>query len=64
MVKEDRTSLFRSCISHILRSYHLFQNGTIIKNIAIQMRSMYKYWVMKSARTLSVIERDDIAKGL
>ena len=30
-------------ISQILCSYHLFQNGTIIKNIAIQTRSTYKY---------------------
>ena len=48
-------------ISHILCSYHLFQNGTIIKNVAIQTRSTYKYCVIKSERTLCIIQRDDSA---
>ena len=60
----EANELTYTLISHILCSYHLFQNGTIIKNIAIQTRSTYKYWVIKSEKTLCVIQRDDSAKGL
>jgi len=47
----------------ILRSWHLFPNGTIIKNITIQTRSMYNILRHEISKDLCEINRDDSAKG-